>query len=158
MANGPAAQAPHRDSLPDLRGSDTGPRRVRALGGSGHRSFIVTGAIRAPTIVLMAAGYLLVDPHNYLTFLGVAALFGVVALALIARFDLPRRIHVISQPLLAADGSQLHQDGRNVAENIVVGTEDAMRQAREDFVAAQRITHGLSLSGNAKPWPGSPIV
>jgi hypothetical protein len=109
-------------------------------------SFIVTGGIRALTIVFMSAAYLLVDPHNYLTFLGVAALFGVIALVLIARFDLQRRVHVISRPLLADDGSQLHQDGRKVAENIVIGTEGTMRpQAREDFAAAQRNTHGLSL-------------
>ena len=109
-------------------------------------SFIVTGGIRALTIVFMAAGYLLVDQHNYLAFLGMAALLGVIALVLIARFDLQRRVHVISRPLLADDGSQLHQDGRKVAENIVIGTEATMRpQAQEDFVAAQRNAHGLSL-------------
>ena len=109
-------------------------------------SFVVTGAIRALTLALMAVVFLSVDDGTYRWFLAGAVVLGVATLVLVVLFDRERRVHVVGRPILTREGQPLRRGGRVVTDNLVIGTEDTMReQAREDYAAAREQTRGLSL-------------
>ena len=90
--------------------------------------------------------YLIISPANYLWFLVVAVLAGLLCAFTIIRVDRARRTYIISIDEVGPDGSALMDHGRPARRNVIVGTENEMReQARKDYQRATRQHGSLSL-------------
>jgi hypothetical protein len=114
---------------------------------SGSPPFLVTAGARALAVALMAVTYVTIDKSNYRWFAGGAVVSGISVFIAISRFENLRQLHVWSVPLVGPNGQQLLDKKKSpIAENVVVGLESELRDdARIDFAAARKKTHGLSL-------------
>lgn len=114
---------------------------------SGAPSFLVTAAARVLAVALMAVTYVTINKWNYGWFAALAVLFGVAGFIAIVRFESLRQRHVVSIPLVGADGQPfLDHNNRALQQNVVVGVESNMRDdAKAALVAARKKTPGLSV-------------
>jgi len=114
---------------------------------SGTPSFLVTAAARMLAVALMAVTYVIIDKSNYLWFGGAAILAGILGFAAVVRFDSLRKLHIVTIPLVDADGKPLTDKKHRVLEqNVVIGQEGDLRpEAKAALAEARKTRGGLSV-------------
>jgi hypothetical protein len=115
--------------------------------GSGSPPFLVTAGARVVAVALMAVTYVTISKSNYRYFGGAAVILGLLGFAAIVRFDRLRKLHVVSIPMVGADGkSLLDKKKKPLEQNVVVGLESQLRdEARVALADARKKKGGLSV-------------
>lgn len=114
---------------------------------SGSPPFLVTAGARVVAVALMAVTYVTISKSNYRYFGGAAVLLGLLGFVAIVRFDRLRKLHVVSIPMVGADGKPLlDRKERPLEQNVVVGLESQLREdARVALADARKNKGGLSV-------------
>ena len=124
--------------------------------------FIIKVPIQVLSIAFMAFVYITISKDNYFWYTAVALICAVAFVALIYQFDQKRRIHVLSIPEVAPNGSQLLDSKKEkVFRQVIIGTVETMNsQAKTAFSIAQQsgpLTLVKFMSGYGSP-PNDPEV
>ena len=114
---------------------------------SGSPPFLVTAGARVVAVALMAVTYVTISKSNYRYFGGAAVILGLLGFAAIVRFDRLHKLHVVSIPMVGADGNPLlDKKKRPLEQNVVVGLESQLRdEARIALADARKKKGGLSV-------------
>lgn len=112
-------------------------------------SFIVTLAVRAITISLIAATFLTISKENAQYFWGAAIGFGAATMLLVILFDGLRRRRTCKIPEVGADGRQKKSwFGKLQSRTVVIGAVNCMRtDARTAFEAHPGLSIEKFMSG-----------
>lgn len=111
--------------------------------------FIVTLAVRAIAIGMIAATFLTISKENAQYFLGAAIGFGVATMLFVIVFDGMRRKRTCKIPEVGADGRQKKSwFGKLQSRTVVIGAENRMRtDARAAFQARPGLSVEKFMSG-----------
>lgn len=114
---------------------------------SGSPPFLVTAGARVVSVALMAVTYVTISKLNYRYFGGAAVVLGLLGFGAIVRFDRLRKLHVVSIPMVGADGKPLlDKKKKPLEQNVVVGLESQLRdEARVALADARKKRGGLSV-------------
>jgi hypothetical protein len=114
---------------------------------SGSPPFLVTAGARVVSVALMAVTYVTISKLNYRYFGGAAVVLGLLGFGAIVRFDRLRKLHVVSIPMVGADGKPLlDKKKKPLEQNVVVGLESQLRdEARVALADARKKKGGLSV-------------
>jgi hypothetical protein len=114
---------------------------------SGSPPFLVTAGARVVAVALMAVTYVTISHSKSRYFGGAAVLLGLLGFAAIVRFDHLRKLHVVSVPMVSADGKpRLDKEKKPLEQNVVVGLESQLRdEARVALADARKKKGGLSV-------------
>ena len=125
--------------------------------GGGAPPVLLSTAAKSPAFALIVLTFITITRDNYLVFVVLSGLSGILVAYLAIRLQHHRVVHVVSVPETASDGSHKQDaDGKPVYRSVVIGTEaDMLPHAAGAYAAARANDASLTLprfmSGYATP-------